>query len=273
MLRRRIPLWLLLCLILWLLGCGPSAGTPLPTRPPAVPPPADGQQAKVSHVVDGDTVALDDGRKVRYLQINTPERGRPFYKEATEANRRLVEGKTVILETDTVPVDQYGRLLAYVWVGDVFVNYEIVWQGYANVYTLPPNVKYEKEIRQAEREARESGRGLWSPSTAPLKIVGLHYDAPGNDRENLNGEWIDITNQGQDPINLKGYVLKDEGNNFYTFPDFTLQPGRRVRLFTGAGQDDDTQLFWNSTRPVWNNSGDEAFLRDPEGDLVDFYSY
>jgi len=224
-------------------------------------------------VVDGDTVVLDDGRKVRYVGINTPERGRPFYKEATEANRRLVEGKTVILQTDTVPVDQYGRLLAYVWVGDVFVNYEIVWQGYANMYTLPPNVKYEKEIRQAERDARENGRGLWVSSAVPLKIVDIHYDAPGNDTDNPNGEWIDIANQGQEAINLEGYVLKDEGNNFYTFPDFSLRPGRRVRLFSGAGQNDDVQLFWNSATAVWNNSGDAAFLRDPEGALVDFYNY
>ena len=72
---------------------------------------------RVSRVVDGDTVELADGRKVRYLGINTPERGQPFYQEATDFNAELVAGKKVRLEFDVDTIDKYGRTLAHVFVG------------------------------------------------------------------------------------------------------------------------------------------------------------
>ena len=78
-----------------------------------------------------------------------------------EANRRLVAGRRVRLETDVQARDRYGRLLAYVWVGDVMVNAELVRQGYAQVMTVPPNVRHQELFVKLQREAREAGRGLW----------------------------------------------------------------------------------------------------------------
>jgi micrococcal nuclease len=267
---------LLLFILLSILACN-LEGTPTP-----VPPPGDAETFRVKEVVDGDTIVLEDDTKVRYIGLNTPERGRPFYEEATEANGKLVEDQKVRLEFDTVEIDRYGRMLAYVFVedstgspqGETFVNLELLRQGYANVFTVPPNVKHEELFREAEREAREAGRGLWATRETGVKIADIQADAPGNDSENPNGEWVEIVNEGSAAVNLEGYSLKDAANHIYTFPAFTLQPGAMVRLYSGRGQDDASSLYWGLVgEAVWNNGGDSAFLRDSEGNLVDDYTY
>jgi micrococcal nuclease len=267
---------LLLLILLSILACD-LEGTPTPA-----PPPGEVETFRVKEVVDGDTIVLEDGTKVRYIGINTPERDRPFYEEATDANRKLVEDREVRLEFDTVQIDQYGRTLAYVFVrgstsssqGETFVNLELLRQGYANAFTVPPNVKYEELFRDTEREAREAGRGLWATQETGVKITHIQADAPGHDGENPNGEWVEIVNEGSAAVNLEGYSLKDAANHIYTFPAFTLQPGATVRLYSGQGQDDASSLYWGREgEAVWNNDGDSAFLRDSEGNLVDDYNY
>jgi len=126
---------------------------------------ASGEHARVIRVIDGDTieVLMEDGRteKVRYIGVDTPERGRPFYHEATDFNRKLVGGREVVLVRDVSERDRYGRLLRYVYVGDVFVNAELVREGYAMPLTIPPDVSKADEFVRLAREAREAGRGLW----------------------------------------------------------------------------------------------------------------
>jgi micrococcal nuclease len=127
---------------------------------------------KVVSVVDGDTIQVCcigwKREKVRYIGVNTPETKHPtrgveyFGKEASEANRKLVDGKTVRLEFDVQQLDKYGRTLAYVYLEDgTFVNAWLVENGYAMVMTFPPNVKHEALFRRLQREAREGKRGLW----------------------------------------------------------------------------------------------------------------
>jgi len=126
------------------------------------------EKVLVKRVVDGDTVELQDGRKVRYIGINTPETVHPnkkvecFGKEASSFNKKLVEGKVVELEKDVSEVDRYGRLLRYVYVNGLFVNEYLVREGYANVSTFPPDVKYKDLFLEAEREARDGSKGFWS---------------------------------------------------------------------------------------------------------------
>ena len=126
-------------------------------------------RAVVSRVIDGDTVELANGERVRLIGIDTPERDRPYFQEAKEKLTELIEGKEVVLEKDISEQDRYGRLLRYVWLGSVLINLEMVKQGYANSYTYPPDVKYQEEILQAEREARQKGIGLWSPTSLPTE--------------------------------------------------------------------------------------------------------
>ena len=133
----------------------------------SAPAPLEGT---VVRVVDGDTIHVRIGarvEKVRYIGVNTPEVHHPTKgeepggREAAEVNRRLVEGQAVRLELDVQERDRYGRLLAYVWIGDLMINAELVRLGYAQVMTVPPNVRYQEVFLKLQREAREAGRGLW----------------------------------------------------------------------------------------------------------------
>ena len=122
-------------------------------------------------VVDGDTVDLDDGTRVRYLLVDTPEDTSTvecYGPEATEANRSLVEGKEVTLSYDEVCEDKYGRVLAYVSIGGREVNLTLVERGYACVLEIPPNGADRADTyRAAEQEAREAGAGLWGACSPP----------------------------------------------------------------------------------------------------------
>lgn len=127
---------------------------------------------KVLDVIDGDTIKLSNGRLLRYIGLDTPEvrikrNGKfeydpqPFSLEATEYNRKLVEGKSIRVEFDVVKKDKYGRLLGYCFVGDVFVNAELIKQGYAVLYTWAPNVKYVDTFIALGKQARANKKGLW----------------------------------------------------------------------------------------------------------------
>src|SRR5262245_53718953 len=150
--------------------------------------PASAQQerrAVLERVVDGDTLELRDGTRVRLIGIDTPETVHPdfgdecFGEEASRyAERLLRPGDDLRLVFDVDRFDQYGRLLAYVYRGadDLFVNARLVKQGYAYVETVPPNVQHADRFRRLAREARDAGRGLWSAcpnaGTSPLPATG-----------------------------------------------------------------------------------------------------
>lgn len=122
-------------------------------------------------VVDGHTIHVRLGGRtelIRYIGIHAPAtthptRGEePGGREAAEVNRRLVEGRTVRLELDVEERDPHGRFLAYVHLGDLMVNAELVRRGYARVLTVSPNIRYQGLFATLEREAREQTRGLWA---------------------------------------------------------------------------------------------------------------
>ena len=121
--------------------------------------------ARVTRVIDGDTITIAGGYKVRYIGIDTPEvypRVEAFGIEAWQANRELVEGKEVRLERDVTETDRYGRLLRYVYVDDIFVNAELVRLGLARSKAYPPDTEYQDLLEEMEAEAREAGRGMWA---------------------------------------------------------------------------------------------------------------
>ena len=144
--------------------------TPLPIvqTSPATSPLATPLVLSSATSIDGDTIELESGEKVRYIGIDTPETKHPnigvecFGKEAAEKNRQLVEGKQVRLEKDVSEVDRYGRLLRYVYVEDQMVNEVLVRGGYANASSYPPDIKHQERLQKAEQEARTQNLGLWS---------------------------------------------------------------------------------------------------------------
>ncbi len=132
---------------------------------PASGIPGAAQAAQVVRVVDGDTIVVSQAGteyRVRYILIDTPEQGEPFYNEATKLNQLLIGGQTVYLLKDVSETDPYDRLLRYVYTQDgLLVNAEIVRQGMARVVRFPPDTRLEEEIRAAEAEARERKIGIW----------------------------------------------------------------------------------------------------------------
>ena len=138
----------------------------------------------VKRVVDGDTFVTDDGRKIRMIGINTPEKGRPFNKDATNFLKDLITGKTVTIEFGSEKKGRYGRYLAYVHMGDLFVSAEIVRRGLAYAYIYPKTKLHNEQLIACQREAREAKRGLWSlPLPEPADHYIGNYRAPYFHRE------------------------------------------------------------------------------------------
>ena len=127
--------------------------------------PFSGSGAGVIRVVDGDTIVLSGGDRVRYVGIDTPEvGGEPEYygREALEFNRGLVEGRKVTLQRDASDRDRFGRLLRFVYADGILVNAELVREGFARARVYPPDTRYSECFAALEQEARESRRGLWA---------------------------------------------------------------------------------------------------------------
>jgi micrococcal nuclease len=140
--------------------------------PASSPAPVSEDWQVVKRVVDGDTIELESGEKVRYIGINAPESVKPnspvecFGHEASAYDKQLVGGKRVRLEKDVSDRDKYGRLLRFVYLEDgTLVNDTLVRDGYAYASTFPPDVSRVNEFKQAQQEARNAERGLWSSST------------------------------------------------------------------------------------------------------------
>jgi micrococcal nuclease len=204
-----------------------ATSTPLATlelAPTATVVPAQAEapdlvEAQVLEVVDGDTIKVSiDGQvySLRYIGMDSPETKdpnqpvQPFGEEATQKNQELVGGKTVRLEKDVSETDRYGRLLRYVWVGDLMINAEMVRQGYAQVATYPPDVKYQELFLKLQQEARDAGRGLWGQSSASAKQnanlragPGTNYPLAGGVKagqsldvvaKNEAGDWLQLAN-------------------------------------------------------------------------------
>lgn len=157
--------------------------TVTPSTKPQMVASDSAELAVVLRVVDGDTIELSDGRKVRYIGVDTPELHHPtkgvqcFGQEAMEANKKLVEGKEIKMKKDVSNTDRYKRLLRYVWVPStssplrsssegqagqaIFVNEYLAREGYALQATFPPDVQYIELFGKAVEEARLKNKGLW----------------------------------------------------------------------------------------------------------------
>ncbi|MFA5986169.1 MAG: thermonuclease family protein [Parcubacteria group bacterium] len=116
----------------------------------------------VTHIVDGDTFDIETGERVRMIGMDTPERGKPYYAEATAHLKSLIEDKDVILKKDVSEKDRYGRLLRHVYVGEQWVNKTMIEDGYARLVTYPPDVAHVQDFKEAETRARETESGIWS---------------------------------------------------------------------------------------------------------------
>lgn len=161
-------------------GGGTQALPPASTGPETQPAPLV-EPATVARVIDGDTLELADGSRLRLIGIDTPETVAPnhpvecYGREASAKTRELVEGRVVYLEKDVSETDRFGRLLRYVYLEDGrMLNEVLVAEGYASAASYPPDVKYQDRFLAAERAAREAALGFWgavcaeSPTPTPV---------------------------------------------------------------------------------------------------------
>ena len=206
----------------------------------------------IGRVIDGDTVELEDGRIIRLLNINTPERGRPGSEEASDFLREF-ENETVELEVEGV--GRYGRILGRLY-SNTYLNLELVKLGLAHQYLGEENEI--NEFKKAEQEAREKELGIWEKSEyyGCLSVEINKYD-----------EFVVV--EEKCGIDFSSWTIKDESTKNYMFD--TNWKGEII-LYSGDGVDKDDELYWGRGK-VWNDDKDSIFIRDEKGLLVYYDSY
>lgn len=277
--------------------------------------PRDLPAAKVVAVIDGDTVDVEiDGRKerLRLIGIDTPESVDPrrpvecFGREAAAQSRTLLTGQTVYLEADPSQdeSDRYGRLLRYVWLADGrMFNYEMIANGYAFEYTYRVPYAYQQQFQQAERNAREAERGLWSPRTcngqsipaaeapatngaisdsaAPVPTAALSVPL-GSTAVNCNSA-VDADSAPNSPIQIIALDkdaelvrLRNISSETVDLNGWTLCSLRGGQTHAGIdgtlapGAERDFRHTGGST--IWSNSErDDAALYDAQGQLISYW--
>lgn len=258
-----------------------------PSGDPGAPLASDAEPVTVLSITDGDTLDVrypeGSSAEVRLIGINTPESNECFSEEATQVLAVLAPiGSRIGMTSDVSDVDQFDRLLRYLWLGGMSVNEESVRRGAAISRRYAPDTAMATRLEAAQAEAKEAGLGLWAPAAcgpradADLSVIAVEYDAPGNDNENPNEEWIRIRNDGDNLVDMTGWTIKDESaSNRFEFPAlFAVAPGESVTIYSGCGDDFGAFLYWCSAdSAVWNNDGDTVFLLDPSGNNHTTRSY
>jgi len=144
---------------------------------------------KVGRVIDGSTIELTTGAKVGYIGIDIP---RDKYFQAIEANRQLVEGKTIRLELDVQKQDRYGRVLAYVYVDSMFVNARLIEEGYARFSAHPQNARHQNIFLDLEEKARKAEVGIWAKVNSKRK-----NDLKGKVKIDIENTFVYLTKNGE----------------------------------------------------------------------------
>lgn len=239
-------------------------------------PPAE---ERVTDVYDGDTVTLSTGDRVRLRWVNTPEMRpkQPFAQEAKEAAQRFVEGRRVKLIVDPDNArDGYGRIIAGLQTERGSLSEHLLEQGLAHLFVIPPNDTDLAPLIAAQSRAKKAHKGIWTTEAyqGTLHFTSFHANARGDDRENVNGEYLRACNVSEEPVDLSGYRLTDADGNEWVLPQLVVPAGHTVKIHTGQGEhqtDPAKQLavYLGNDGPVWGNSGDTATLYDPDGEVVD----
>lgn len=227
---------LIACLMLF--GCAaPQAGSKN-EQTVAAASVVEGRWAVVSRVSDGDTIQLDNGEKVRMIGVNTPETvapntpKQPYGEEASAFTKSRLEGKKVFIETDVEEKDRYGRTLAYVFVQEPTSEAEIqeymfnailLRDGYAQLMTIQPNVKYQEMFIGLQRAAREANKGLWA--------LGIYKDSSKSTKDVfLPGTTTPTAKQSAEPNKVVVYKSCAEVREAGKAPLRTGDPGYSKQL-------------------------------------------
>lgn len=212
------------------------------------------QTALVARVIDGDTLVLEDGRHIRLSNINSPEKDVSFSIQATSFLKSF-ENKSVELEI--LGIDKYSRSLARIYAPD-YINLKLVSLGLASKFLVQEDEL--KLFSEAEETAISQSRGIWNKS--------IYFNCFSSEINQFD-EIVILKNKCSD-INLKDWQLKDESRKIYKFPDITIG---EIKIHTENGNNNSTDLFWNSAVSVWNNDRDSLYLFDSQERIVHYEAY
>ena len=212
------------------------------------------ETAVISRVIDGDTLKLEDGRTVRLLNINTPEKGIIGWN-LSYLFLKSFENKTISLEV--TGIDKYKRSLARIYAPD-YLNFELVKSGMSSKFLVQDSEL--SAFSNAEESAIKNSMGIWKKS--PL------YACFSSNIDKYN-EIIYLKNKCN-PIQVNGWTIKDESRKTYTFGDISLG---EIRIHSLHGNDNSTDIYWNSEMNIWNDDRDSLYLFDLEGNIVHYESY
>ena len=123
--------------------------------------PLRAEQLVVKKVLSGELIKLSGGERVRYIGVDAPGEGNFFFEDARQANKKLVEQKKIEIEYDARK-NSDKDLLGYVYAGDIFVNAQLLKNGFGIAYIVPPNQKYADLFISLQKEARKKRRGIWA---------------------------------------------------------------------------------------------------------------
>lgn len=236
------------------------------------------ENAIVVAVHDGDTFTLASDDRVRLRWVNTPEiqPPEPYSIEARDATSAMLMNKSVHLLYGTTIRDGYGRLLAGADIDGKNLSIELLERGLAHLFIIPPDGTDFTDFIAAQARAKASRKGIWSTPSfqGVLHITSFHANADGDDRENVNGEYLRVCNVDPAAVDLSGYKISDISANSWELPALVIPPGNTVEIHSGKGtnQTDPSrqlEIFLQSADPIWNNTEDRATIYDRFGRSVD----
>lgn len=222
------------------------------------------EEYRVEKVIDGDTIEISNGQKIRLIGINAPERGKYYYNESKKYLENLILNKKIRIEYDSKTKDSYGRTLAYIIFENKNINIEILKNGFAHTYKLNEISKYRKELLEAENYAIKNEIGIWKNSKYSDCIILKDLFFSKEER-------IIIKNKCNFTINFKNWYIEDESHNTLYFNNFYVKPYQEVVICITNSSNCDYSL--RSKYQIFDREGDKLFLRDSEGLLVFYYKY
>ncbi len=265
----RIGRWLLISLLV--AGCRAANESEAGSDTPGALP-GEVTTGMVIRVHDGDSLVVEarSGEvEVRLMGINAPESDECYGRESKQHLVELVEGEQVGLEE--MGQDQFGRTLAYLWLGDRLVNLDQVGGGLAIATAAEVGDVRGETLLDSEEQAYESGLGMWSdtvcgasgqPPSVDIAGSASSFDPQGPDDAVLSQEWVALSSE--EGVDLSGWTIRDESSvHRCLLPDgFSVQPGANRTVAS-------TDPCWDpGDSAVWNNGGDMALLLDTTGRVV-----
>jgi len=211
------------------------------------------EKAIISRVIDGDTLVLDNNKTIRLVNINSPEKNLPISNLATDFLKSF-ENRSA--EIEIIGADKYGRYLARVYAPD-YINLKIVESGLASKFLVQKSEL--NKFANAEKNAIKNNLGIWKPS---------RYGGCFETSIDKYNEIVIIRNKCQ--INMAGFTLKDESRKTYSFGNISFS---KINLHSSSGNDNSTDIFWNTKMDIWNNDRDTLYLFDKDGGIAHHESY